>query len=576
MPRFSAFAVTTILGLSTILSFQNCSQFKVNPVDLSTPPSSLNTRETNFVSQQPQTQANLLSEDSVNQSQTSTPACAYPALTINQITAQNSSLWNNDKEKMKAHCAAIGLPVPSGTQLQGLFTYQGGYQRIAADADELVCRLARFKAVYLTHAFTVLNEKSAFSPQQGSSCAPRQASGNSFEVTDPYLILKNGRYQSYDNDSALDGAYFDQYGRGLFYVISKLRHLHSTDIQIYGYVATTIDNPNGIWSNLAQAQNYLCPNGICTDFMAYINKWRSLEKTYANSWIDGFFVDMTNEFYVNKASYANQVSYIQSLRSDATNLPYKISVNTLATGASFFYPAGDANATVVSSSKRPIPWAAEYLRAGDSVFVEGFVYKAGKPVSDLAEIGQELQALPDGVHWSAVGSETTFIPALFISEYDTHRQQVANSVYGNLGGLSLDQAYASYLAHQQRLSDLNSGTYFRAKTVNDMARYLVDYNFMIGADQASGGTSTPDSLCQYVVSKLGSISGTSNTVTAQEAGYSCLSSARAVNCTSDNWKQIAYNFNTWKGENLLYHEGGLGTYSGQYAAGCFWSNPQFK
>lgn len=495
---------------------------------------------------------------------------------INQITTENSSLWSKDKEQMKAHCAKIGLPVPLGSQLQGLFTYQGGYQRIAADADELVCRLAQFKAVYLTHAFALMNEKSAFVPQDGSNCIPRKSSGNRYEVTDPYLILKNGRSQSYDNDSALDGAYFDQYGRGLFYVISKLRHLHSSDIQIYGYVAATVDNPNGTWSNLIPAQNYLCPEGICTDFIAYVNKWRSLEKTYANSWIDGFFVDMTNEFYVNKATYASQASYIHTLHSDATGLPYKMSVNTLATGTSTFYPAGNVNATVVSSSKRAIPWAADYLRAGDSVVIEGFVYKAGTQVSDLTEIGQELAALPAGVHWSAVGTETTFIPALFISEYNSYREQLAISVYGNLGGLSLDQTYASYLLQQSRLSDLNSGNYFRGKTLSDMARYLVDYNFMLGADQASGGKSTPDGLCQYVVSKVGSNSGSSNAVTVQESGYSCMSSARTVSCASDHWKQIAYYFNTWRGEHLTYHEGGIGSYSGRYASGCFWSNPQFK
>lgn len=505
------------------------------------------------------------------------PACANPALVINQIdAAAPAARWGKGKAELRAHCAQLGLPVPDGSGLQGLFTYQGAYQRIAADADELVCRLARFKAIYLTHAFALLNEQSAFVPQDGAGCAPRRAAGNRFDVTDPYLILKNGRARAYDVDAALDGAYFDPYGRGLFYVISKLRHLHGDDIQIYGYVGATVDNPQGTWSNLIPAQNYLCPGGVCTDFMAYVNKWRSLERTWANAWIDGFFIDMVNEFYVHKSTYAGQAAFVRGLRSEVTGRAYKLAVNTLETGTSLFYPGGNAAAAVVSSSKRPIPWAADELRAGDSIVIEGFVYKAGHAVADLEQTAQELRALPAGVRWSAVTTETTFIPPFFVAEYDAYRESLASSLYAGLGGLTLDQAYASYEANLSRLTAVNSGSYFRGKSVTEMSRYLVDFNVLLGADQAAGGRATGDDLCRYVRAQTGGGAGTAGAVTTQELSSSCLASAQQVSCASENWQRAAYHFNTLGGENLTYHEGGLGSYSGLYAAGCFWTNPDAR
>lgn len=538
--------------------FQNCAKLESSQ-NLSTPPDTLTTREQNFESQAP--------------TASNTP-CANAGIRINTITdSQPADLWGKDKSQMLTHCKKLGLEVPGPTQLHGLFTYQGAYQRMAADADELVCRLARFKTIYLTHAFALINENSAFAPQDGTGCTRRTASGNVFDPTDPYLMLKNGRVSAHDVNAAMDGAYFDAHGRGIFYVISKLRHLHGSNINIYGYVATTVDNPEGVWQNHIAAQNYLCPNGVCTDFINFVNKWRSLEKTWANSWLDGFFVDMGNEFYVNEITYLGQVGYIHSLKSTATGLPYKAAVNTLATEVSMFYPSGNAGAAVVSSSKRPIPWAAQFLRSGDSVLIEGFVYKAGKLLTDLTQVGQELQALASqGVNWSAVGTETTYIPPMFIPGYDSLRERYAGTLYANLGGLSLEQAYSSYNSLLPTLISLNSGHYFRAKSQQEMARYLVDYNMYLGARQQSGQGLDGNRLCQYILNQTNGDTGSSSAVTVQESGYSCFDSAKTVNCASARWHQIVYYFNTWGGRDLTYHEGALGTYSGLYNAGCFWSN----
>ncbi|MGE0529255.1 MAG: hypothetical protein AB7P49_19530, partial [Bdellovibrionales bacterium] len=207
-----------------------------------------------------------------------------------------------------------------------MFFYQGDYNKLAANAEQLACLMAKFDLVQLTHAFDVKPQREFVGPIPPHALALRNGGSANLKV------------------KFLDYAYRDAQGRGIAYVIERLRALRGNTIKIYGYVPATADNPLGHWNHTPEAQNFICPRNSsgfvdCVDFRAWVTKWDSLYSRQPLRYIDGIFVDMVNPVYTHEFSWQKQVALIKVRINPATRQPYRIMANTLETNSSYYYPS---------------------------------------------------------------------------------------------------------------------------------------------------------------------------------------------------------------------------------------------
>lgn len=259
---------------------------------------------------------------------------------------------------------------------------QGDLNKVGKTVDEVAQQLAKYDVVQLTNGFSMYPANGTY-----GHAAPGDRYG---------LNSVNGQ--------GLANAYTDANGRHIDDLMARIRQLNP-NVKIYVYVAATVDNPWGAWTDVQQGQNYNCPGGVCTDFIHMVDKWRSLEDASKGVIIDGFFVDMVNEFYTSVSTWANDASYIHAL-TNAVGQPYKIMANTLTTEPTYFYANGGS--TLVASSKRPILFTAAPLHSGDSVLLEGFYLVNGTKMSQTqldAIYADVAQIATSGVTWDAIVSQ---------------------------------------------------------------------------------------------------------------------------------------------------------------------------
>lgn len=284
------------------------------------------------------------------------------------------------------------FPNHRSPQRDQLFVYQGDYRKLGATVEEVALTLKPYDVILLTHAFSVINEKDPLlsSPSHQSSFA------DALKTT---------------NGTCSDSKYEDDNGKGVADLMKLLR-AQNPQVKLYGYIPATADlhvrhnklakdnlNVEGYatcWSSAAAHLAYDCPGGVCTDFVRWVGRWRALESVGDGIWLDGFFLDMVNAVHVSASTWANQTSYLSSLRNGFQSR-YLVMANTLETEASSYHAD-------------PVGFAANGLVAGDSVMVEGFYLKAGALNPHFASLQARLARLhrEKGLEWVAIANETGY------------------------------------------------------------------------------------------------------------------------------------------------------------------------
>lgn len=253
-----------------------------------------------------------------------------------------------------------------------------------------------------------------------------------------FIVLTNAfdKTPSWTNGKCIIGTFEDDNGKDVGDLIELLRSQNSK-VEIYGYVSSTADNGAGCWSTSVAAQNYICPEGICIDFVKWVNKWKSYE-TSSKRALDGVFIDLFNLVFVNSSAMVNQVSYAHSIKNSAGD-NYKVVVNLTNNSPAYYYgKPGNAYVTTVDN---PINVAKSVLKNGDIILAEGLYLKAGKIQNNYAEVYGLLSDAHEekGINWAIIESEVSYVPE--DSGYDC-------SVFGTGGGTAqndgcvTDKSYA--------------------------------------------------------------------------------------------------------------------------------------
>jgi hypothetical protein len=191
------------------------------------------------------------------------------------------------------------------------------------------------------------------------------------------------------------------------------------EVKIYGYVPSTADlyvGPDlGCTSNLSPYQNFVCPGGVCSDFVRWVDTWHSLEAGDPAARLDGIFVDLVNEAFIATETWANEVSYVHG-RTNAAGAPYRLLANMTAynrPGEGYFYAHGVG--PVVGHSVSSVAFAAAPMVAGDAIYREAFLLVAGTYETD--GVSDMMNELVDGyrargILWAASASElgNTYVP----------------------------------------------------------------------------------------------------------------------------------------------------------------------
>jgi len=266
-----------------------------------------------------------------------------------------------------------------------LFFYQGDLRNLGSTVDEIALTMKPYDVVVLTNMFRV-----------------------AYAGSDPTTV--EGEVRTANGTCTAGG--FSIGADGPSELMRAIRN-HNPNVRIYGYVPAIADlhvgANSGCTSDLKQHQNFVCPGGTCADFVKWIGAWENIEQKYgAASALDGFFIDLANEFYVSDVTWANETGFIKS-RSNARGETFKILANITAynkQGEGYFYVnGGDQVATHSVSSVR---FAANRMQAGDAILFEGFLFAAGAAQSNqFFDMTNDLvQTYKDtGVRWAVISSE---------------------------------------------------------------------------------------------------------------------------------------------------------------------------
>lgn len=390
------FPAVTLLTLTSL--FQNCAEFSpANSQQFIESKARL--QASNLVAN---TELELKTEDEfvddvqatveVNKNNSQTPTVEpVTKKTINSpvtppmMNTKNSNLTKSPTPTSKIIKTKELFKSKNGDQL---FIFQGDLNKLADNVEDLSDLLIQYDTLVLTNLIT------AFA--KNSENHINWTKGAHLESTPMPTIYENGK--------CVSGGYLDKDDRNAKDLI-KLVRAKKPNIKILGYVAGTLDNPEGCWKGTKAAQNYLCPKGICSDFIKRVSSWQSVESSAAM--LDGFFIDMFNEFYVNKITLNNQISYLKSLkRKDGSS--YRVAINTLATEPTYFYSKITG---AMELSTEPLTTAKEMLSKDDIILVEGLVYKAGKLQSNYLRTFNLLAEayLQKGIKWMGIASELVYI-----------------------------------------------------------------------------------------------------------------------------------------------------------------------
>jgi hypothetical protein len=292
-----------------------------------------------------------------------------------------------------------------------LFLYQGDLRNLGATPDEVARVMRPFDVVVLTNAFAV-------------------------RYAGPGAAAEPGRVAATNGTCMSDGlpAGFD--ATELLRAIRR----ENPNVVIYGYVPSTADlhvGPGfGCTSNLQQHQNFVCPGGVCTDFVRWVDTWHALEQNDPNARIDGIYVDLLNEFYVDGATWENEAAYVHA-RRNAAGTPYRLMTNITSynrAGEGYFYRQGVG--PVVTHGLSSVAFAARPMNDGDAIYREGFLLVAGTYETDgTYEMMNELVDTyrRRGIRWAVSASElgNTYVPG----------RHVSFSLWQNAGWISSGSCY---------------------------------------------------------------------------------------------------------------------------------------
>jgi hypothetical protein len=159
--------------------------------------------------------------------------------------------------------------------------YQGDLRNLGGTAEEVARVLRPFDVLVLTNLFRV-----------GYVGATAPSAAGRVDATEG-TCMSDGLPQGWNAPALL-----------------RALRAGNPNVKIYCYVPSTADlyvGPGlGCTSNLSQHQNFACPGGTCTDFIRWVDTWRSLEATDPAAKLDGIYVDLLNEFYVSAETWATK------------------------------------------------------------------------------------------------------------------------------------------------------------------------------------------------------------------------------------------------------------------------------
>jgi len=204
---------------------------------------------------------------------------------------------------------------------------------------------------------------------------------------------------SWANGHCLDAPY-----ESMAALMVQVRTLNP-DIFLFGYVAATADHPNGCWP-VPSVQLEACEDGVCTDFITWVNRWLELETAHEGLVLDGIFIDLAHEALISPAVRDNLFSYVHLAGK-------QICANVLSdtSGISFAL-------------------ASEYFLESDLLFIEGYYQIAGNPNVFTAGMNELLQATQP--RWVALISEPSGIE--IDCDSPVHAEGVA--LIDSMGGLA--------------------------------------------------------------------------------------------------------------------------------------------
>lgn len=320
-----------------------------------------------------------------------------------------------------ASASPVAAPIPGGTPLAGaipqpttnsawkdyrssrrdqLFLYQGSLANLGATPEDVAKVMRPFDVIVLTNVLPVRHAG------PGAPALP-------------------GRVEAERGFCMSDGLPDGWSGTEL---LRQIR-VQNPNAKIYGYVPSTADLETstgvGCTSNLIPDQNYACRGGVCSDFVRWIDAWRSLERAPTKNgdpgaFLDGIYVDLLEEFYVSASTWSNQAAYVHAT-TNALAQPYGILGNITVynrAGEGFFYENG--RGPVRTRALSSVGFAASQMRQGDAIYREGFLLVAG-----TYEDGHTLEMMNElvdtyrtrGIRWAVSASElgSTYVPGTHVS-----------------------------------------------------------------------------------------------------------------------------------------------------------------
>ena len=471
--------------------------------------------------------------------------------------------------------------------LGNVFFYQGAYPELGT-FEEVAQIMAKFDVIVLTHAFSVTNENKTVGPGTG-------------QVD---LILSNGK--------CIDerAEWNDGQGHDIARLIARVKLLRSgKETQFFGYLPLTADNPKGCWDSTAEAQNFICPNGYCRDFVGWANKWDSLPtaSAIATATIDGFFLDLASELHVHSIAMVSMFSYLNSFKNSSGQRKYRLMPNIIYSGKPctlgetrlmasgvWKFQYWNVPRTCQFTSTDALDFLAgltgfdnQYLmRAGDYFLMEGFPLRAGSfdSVSGQAgiDVGNKLLNFRNSrnIGWLAITSERGYTnnplsldSNFFIDGKSTYSVglQIINSSY----------LMPAFLWTSQQTSAMTAGigsppSIFPSLFQIEQGRFLENPVYaaitkQAFADRINNTLNQVQKCSLYKSDEMRALRGTSSGITVQDQHEPfCNPWENYVGgwCDSSNVTTNRNFIKTFGGSGLYYSEANLGAAGSRRSGFC--------
>ena len=266
---------------------------------------------------------------------------------------------------LKALAAEAVLLDQNESVESNMFFYAGLYENFGT-AEDLGAEMAKHDVAVMTHAYEARNG------------AVHWTNGNCVDYTDELLIES-----------------------------IKVARSINPDLEIYGYISATADN--GECYDPAGGPQLTCPNGICSDVIAWVNRWLEVEKE-SGEYLDGIYVDLFGTQFIGPVVRDNVLSYIHLVGK-------KSMLNVMFGGLEIFFAL---NSPHFDPDK-------------DSLLFEGFYVADGGywgPNAVNNGLLAEIYLNPENIRWVVLSTEKGG------SDYvcDSQNANVARGLFDQYGG----------------------------------------------------------------------------------------------------------------------------------------------